>query len=364
MTAGCYLSVVLPTLGARERLSRSLPALCEALEELRSSLGGAGEAEIVVVDDSGEWRVGPLLPEVLSAHGEGDRRVPLRTVATERNLGFGPAVMRGAREARGEHLLILHDDVLVGAEAVGALLEVLTAAAEVFAVAPELSEPAPTEPSPIEAAPTESASTEPASTEPASTEPASTEPGPGAAPRRAPARVVRLEDSQVVVRPAARRAPVAHLGGAEVVDLEVLPSAAMLVRRGEFLDLGGFDRLFAPGPLEDVDLSLCARRRGRRLVQVVGAEAVRLDLGDGMGEVLPPAMARALEARNLLLLRWKHLSKRADAADHLVSLWRASLEAGLTGDREALEGVALAVERLGEMAESRATLTGAAPIEL
>lgn len=339
MTAGCYLSVVLPTLGARERLSRSLPALCDALEELRSSLGGAGEAEIVVVDDSGEWRVGPLLPEVLSAHGEGDRRVPLRTVATERNLGFGPAVMRGAREARGEHLLILHDDVLVGAEAVGALLQVLTAAAEVFAVAPELSEPAPTES-------------------------ASTEPGPGAAPRRAPARVVRLEDGQVVVRPAARRAPVAHLGGAEVVDLEVLPSAAMLVRRGEFLDLGGFDRLFAPGPLEDVDLSLCARRRGRRLVQVVGAEAVRLDLGDGIGEVLPPAMARALEARNLLLLRWKHLSKRADAADHLVSLWRASLEAGLTGDREALEGVALAVERLGEMAESRATLTGAAPIEL
>jgi len=162
---------------------------------------------------------------------------------------------------------------------------------------------------------------------------------------------------------AAAPTPISGALGREIVDIEVVPSAAMLVRRGEFLDLGGFDRLFGPASLEDVDLSLCARRRGRRLVQVSGAEALHLDLGDGLGEILDEPVARAVMARNRLLLRWKHLATRTDAADHLVGLWRTALEAGLTGDRETLEGIALAMDRLGEMAESRATLSGAAPMD-
>ena len=128
-------------------------------------------------------------------------------------------------------------------------------------------------------------------------------------------------------------------------------------------DLGGFDRLFGPASLEDVDLSLCARRRGRRLVAVLDAVALHLDLGDGLGDLLDAPVARAVTARNRLLLRWKHLATRTDAADHLVGLWRTALEAGLTGDRETLEGIALAMDRLGEMAESRATLSGAAPMD-
>ena len=50
------------------------------------------------------WRApsGPgALPEVLATLDEASRTVPLRIVGTERNLGFGPAVMRGAREAQG-----------------------------------------------------------------------------------------------------------------------------------------------------------------------------------------------------------------------------------------------------------------------
>ena len=335
------LSVVLPTLGVRARLERSLPALCDAMGALEAQLGAPRSTEIVVVDDSGEGLAAAALPEVLAGLGEAGRSVPIRTVATERNLGFGPAVMRGGREAEGEHLLVLHDDVLIGAGAVAALLQVLAAAPEVFATAPALSRAA----------------------------------AGGAVP--VPPQVVRLEDDWIQVRPATEQGapsaasqagtlapPAETLGGHGVVDLEVIPSAAMLVRRGEFLDLGGFDRLFGPAALEDVDLSLCARRRGRRLVAVPRAEAVHLDLGDGLGDLLPAPVERAVTARNRLLLRWKHLATRADAADHLVALWRATLEAGMTGDRETLEGIALAIDRLGEMAESRATLSGAAPLEL
>ena len=121
------LSVVLPTLGVRARLERSLPALCDAMGALEAQLGAPRSTEIVVVDDSGEGLAAAALPEVLAGLGEAGRSVPIRTVATERNLGFGPAVMRGGREAEGEHLLVLYDDVLIGAGAVAALLQVLAA---------------------------------------------------------------------------------------------------------------------------------------------------------------------------------------------------------------------------------------------
>lgn len=327
------LSLVLPTLGNHDRLGRSLPGLCEALVALEALRGRAGSTEIIVVDDSGDGSATAALPEILASLGGEPRGVAIRTVGTERNLGFGPAVMRGARDARGAHLLVLHDDVLVEGAGMAALLEVMEGEPAIFAAAPSLRR----------------------------------SPEPGAAPVRVPARVVRLEDDWICVRDArggeeeaSASAPVA---GHALVDLEVIPSAAMLVRRGEFLDLGGFDRLFGPASLEDVDLSLCARRRGRRLVAVLDADALHLDLGDGLGDLLGAPVARAVTARNRLLLRWKHLATRTDAADHLVGLWRTALEAGLTGDRETLEGIALAMDRLGEMAESRATLSGAAPMD-
>jgi GT2 family glycosyltransferase len=332
------LTVVLPTRGDQKRLGRSLPRLCEALVALRARAPEAGEAEIVVVDDSGVGAAAAALPEILATLDRGSVEVSIRTVCTERSLGFGPAVMRGARDAVGAHLLVLHDDVLVDADGIAALLDVLHAEPTIFAAAPTLLRPAaPDSP-------------------------------PDSPPARVPARVVLLEDDWLRVREdseaSAGAASVNSIGGQRAVDVEVIPSAAVLVRRGEFLDLGGFDRLFGPATLEDVDLSMCARRRGRRLVEVLGAEALHLDLGDGLGELLEAPAARALVARNRLLLRWKHLSTRTDAADHLVGLWRTALEAGLTGDRETLEGIALAMDRLGEMAESRATLRGVAPMEL
>ena len=336
------LSLVLPTLGSQERLPRSLPALCEALVELGARTPSGGEAEIVVVDDSGVGAAEASLPEILSTLDPASREVSIRIVRTERNLGFAPAVMRGARDARGALLLALHDDVLIDADGVAALLEVLHAEPTIFAASPRLLRPT----GPDTASDTAS----------------------DTAPVRVPARIVHLEDDWLRVRevgdPAEDARPARAVGGQRVIDLEVLPSAAVLVRRGEFLDLGGFDRLFGPATLEDVDLSLCARRRGRSLVEVLGAEALHLDLGDGVPVVLEAPAARALRARNRLLLRWKHLSTRTDAAEHLVSLWRTALEAGLTGDRETLEGMALAMDRLGEMAESRATLSGAAPMDL
>ena len=73
----------------------------------------------------------------------------------------------------------------------------------------------------------------------------------------------------------------------------------------------------------------------------------------GLDEAVEPDLARAVRERNRLLLRWKHLSTRAEATEHLVSLWRTVLEAGLAGDRRTLEEVCLADARQGAVTGNR-----------
>ena len=150
-----------------------------------------------------------------------------------------------------------------------------------------------------------------------------------------------------------------------------LPSSAFMMIRQEFLDSGGFDPLFAPFSWEDVDFSLSARRRGRILIEVPRARAVHGQAGAASGSVplgtsfettAKDLTSRVIE-RNRLLLRWKHLTTRADATDHLVSLWRTVLEAGLAGDRETLEHICLAFDKLGEVTTSRAKVAGTSPFE-
>lgn len=63
--------------------------------------------EVIVVDNGSTDGV----PESLDRAYAGDDRV--RVVYNRANLGFGPAVNRGAAQARGERLLILNPDCLV-----------------------------------------------------------------------------------------------------------------------------------------------------------------------------------------------------------------------------------------------------------
>ncbi|NID17095.1 glycosyltransferase family 2 protein [Luteibacter yeojuensis] len=68
--------------------------------------------EVVIVDNGSTDGV----PEALDrAHADDDR---VRVVYNRANLGFGPAVNRGAAQARGERLLVLNPDCLVEADTI------------------------------------------------------------------------------------------------------------------------------------------------------------------------------------------------------------------------------------------------------
>lgn len=327
------VTVLVPTLGGAARLAESLPAILRAVAK-RSVKGD----EILVIDDSGKDTAAGAVSEILSGLKDSARTSSVRVVSTEGNLGFGPAVLHGAQEAGGELLFLVQDDVIVDEGVMAPLVEALTAGNDVFAAGPRVR--------------------------------AMRADGSVAPAHETSVRLALIDDRIVVCETPADEAGVsadaagcaAGAGGPH--DVDFVPSSALLVRRTDFVEMGGFDKLFAPFDWEDVDLSISARRRGRRVIVVPEATAVHRRMPVGLDDSVTPDVARAVKERNRLLLRWKHLSTRAEASDHLVALWRTVLEAGLAGDRRVLEDVCLAISRLGAVAESRASVSGSAELEL
>lgn len=332
------VSVVIPTLGSEARLGVSLTA---AVREVETRAIAADE--ILVIDDSGCDRASASVPEVLGGE-EGDRRAKVRVVSTDDNLGFAAAVRKGMQESRNPLVLVLHDDVALEK---GCLDELTRAFLKPGPVAPK--------PEAVFAA-----------------SPRVTHAGAGPEVPAETTATLTLVDDRLTVFDGE---PVIEPQGGESEDAprlaSFLPSSAFMMIRQEFLDSGGFDPLFAPFSWEDVDFSLSARRRGRILIEVPRARAVHGQAGAASGSVplgtsfettAKDLTSRVIE-RNRLLLRWKHLTTRADATDHLVSLWRTVLEAGLAGDRETLEHICLAFDKLGEVTTSRAKVAGTSPFE-
>ena len=332
------VTIVIPTLGSETRLGVSLAA---AVREVEARAIAADE--ILVIDDSGADRATGSVPKVLGGE-EGDRRAKVRVVSTGDNLGFAAAVRKGMQESRNPLVLVLHDDVALGR---GALDELTRAFLQPGAVAPRSEAVFAASPRVTRA---------------------------GAAPE-APAETtgtLTLVDDRLTVF---EGQPVVEPEAGVAADAprlaSFLPSSAFIMIRQEFLDSGGFDSLFAPFSWEDVDFSLSARRRGRLLLEVPKATAVHGLVGahgggaplDSSFESTSKDLASRVIERNRLLLRWKHLTTRADATDHLVSLWRTVLEAGLAGDRETLEHICLAFDKLGDVTESRAKVAGTSPFE-
>jgi GT2 family glycosyltransferase len=91
------------------------------------------------------------------------------------------------------------------------------------------------------------------------------------------------------------------------------------VDRSKFLALGGFDPLYLPGRLEDLDLAYRAYLSGHHALHV--PEAVAYHVGQA---TFGPAFGRdgcdALALRNTLLFQWKNLRRPEHIARQAVGL--------------------------------------------
>jgi len=243
------------------------------LPSVRASLAESGETwELVVVDDGGGLGRAP----------EGARLVSLPATR-----GYGPAVNAGARAASGDLLLVLNDDVSLEPSTVRLLREALRDEA-VFAAAPRIL-------SPLAACGDEGGKSA----------------------------VLRAGLIEIVEAPSDETHPTLYPVG-----------CCYLCSRQGFLDLGGYDDVYAPFFWEDVDLGYRAWRRG--LASVHAPEAACHHEGSAtIGERPIHERQRAwyrnwalFHLRNLQHPRLRAASLGAWAA-HALFDGRAAVEEGL-----------------------------------
>lgn len=280
------VSVVIPVFDARALLEQNLPALLRELE------GRALGDEVIVVDDGGERGLSAWLDATFPPPATFDRaRADVRVLRRRKNAGPARAALDGAEAAVHEHVLLLAPDVRVQP----GFLAPLEAALEdpsVAAASPRVH---------------------------------------GAA--AGPARIVwrgGLLSVEAGEADAARGA---------AIDTSYATCSALLARRGELLE-AGFDARFTPSGFEDVDLCWGWKRAGRRVVVVPESQ---VESGGGAGLGLPADVRTAAQARNLLLLTWKHLDDPERRREHVEALEARALDALLNGRRDELVTLALAL---------------------
>jgi GT2 family glycosyltransferase len=145
-----------------------------------------------------------------------------------------------------------------------------------------------------------------------------------------------------------------HEAWIERPDLTAAAGPVLAVDRRKFLALGGYDPVFFPGQIEDLDLGFRGWMAGWRGYYVPGSLAFHRGFGS-----FEPAFGRAgcdrLAARNSLIFAWKNLSGPR-LATHLG--WLPVRLAYALATRRVTFAMALveAVARLGQVASARRAL--------
>jgi GT2 family glycosyltransferase len=278
MPAATGVSVVIPTWNGKHLLGEFLPAVETAAGEYARLSGEP--VEIVVVDDGSTDGTGEWLHS-RAAHPP----VALRVVALEENRGFGAACNAGARAATYRRMLLLNNDVAI----------------ELHAIAPLVAQF--DGPSPL---------------------------GPLFAVHCRTKDIVTDEDvgtgkiggfHRGFLR--VHRSFVAGDRAARPLPSIFANAGAALFDRQRFLDIGGFDLLFAPFYFEDVEIGYRAWKRG----WVVGYEprsVVRHRFSSTISR-FGKRRIQTVSHRNRLLLHWIHLTDRRWFWQHLG--WVAVLAA-------------------------------------
>ena len=284
------VSIVIPTWNGRRLLEEFLPSVVEAAAHYAST--SAASIEIVIVDDgSTDETLGWL------ADQSAESPVPLRIVRHEQNQGFGAACNTGMREAKYPLVFLLNNDVDVLPNAIEPLVARFDNAGEApFAVHCRVLDFA-----------------------------TGREEGTGNVGGFARG-FLRVHRSFVIEprNPGTSEPRNPHdpyfsvfaSGGSAMFDREM------------FLSLGGFDPLFAPFYMEDVELSYRAWKRGLT-VEYEPRSTVKHRFSSTIGPVAGHKVPRVGQ-RNRLIFHWIHLDDRRFLASHVIWVGVLLLAAPLT----------------------------------
>lgn len=314
MTAPKGVSVVIPTWDGRDLLERFLPSVTAAAAAYRNSTGAS--VEIVVVDDGSRDDSVAWLNDRAR-----DSDVAIRVVRHEQNLGFGAACNRGVADARYPYVLLLNNDVALEVDAIVRL-------AARFDTADALKLFDTLRPTPLFAVHCHVLDFD-----------TNAEAGVGQIGGFSRG-FIRVHESY-------------RAGGAVTATLPSMfaSGGSSMVDRDRFLDLGGFDPLFAPFYFEDVELSYRAWKRGLAVAYAPDAIA-RHRFSSTIGNRRRREIRR-ISQRNRLFLNWIHLHDIPWTAQHIASVCVLFVTAPLTFRFDFSRGVIDAVRRLREVRARR-----------
>jgi GT2 family glycosyltransferase len=306
MSAPRDVSVVIPTWNGRGLLERFLPSVLIAARAYRDSTGAA--IELVVVDDGSDDGSAGWLNDRAR-----DSDVPIRVVRHEHNLGFGAACNRGVAEARSPLVLLLNNDVALDVDSIARLAARFVTAdarAPLFAVHCHVLD-------------------------------FETNAEAGAGQAGAFSRgFIRVHER--------------FTAGGDVT--ATLPSmfasgGSSMVDRERFLELGGFDPLFAPFYFEDVELSYRAWKRGLTVAYAPDAMA-RHRFSSTIG-ARPQSEIRRISQRNRLYLNWIHLHDPSWALQHFAWVGLLFVTTPLTLRLDFPRAVIAALRRVPDVRQRR-----------
>ncbi|MBN1460848.1 MAG: glycosyltransferase, partial [Armatimonadetes bacterium] len=261
-------SVIISSWNGRHLLETCLPPVIRAVAH------AGGDHEIIVVDD------GSTDDTVEYAQREFPE---VRLVALPRNVRFGAANNAGARAASGEVLVFLNNDMQVSPDFLAPMLKHFDDPS-VFAVTARLQ----------------------------------------MKPRWVAGGYIqetglvraRFEDGFFVLQ---HDQPITD----EPVQVLYAGGGSSAVRRDQFFELGGFDRIFRPFYFEDLDISYRAQKHGWQVVYEPKSMMVHAHRQTNSPENFPGGYVDRMFGKNSLLFTWKVLTDRDLVGQHFRALWRS-----------------------------------------
>ncbi len=305
------LSIVIPNWQGEEVLQANLPSV------IRAAQASPLPSEVIVVDDGST-------DGSLEVIGRFDGAV--RLVRHEENRGFGRAVMSGVRAAAGRLLVLLNSDVRVEEGFLRPLVENFHDPST-FGVSPA----------------------------------AENEEGELLPPHRM---IPRFRHGLLRFRrPGFRTASAALEAQGGPAPTFFVSGGYCALRKDRFLELGGFDPLFAPFYYEDTDLGYQAWRRGWKCWFDPRSRVVHA-AGGTIGRMFPLESVKRIRFRNNLLLVWKNTkSPYLLWVHHFLPVLARVLDRAARGDGNTWKGFLDALRLFPRVraARARASWKGGVP---
>ena len=318
------VSIVIPNWNGLHLLKQFLSSVISAANNYSSS--NKAQTEIVVVDDAStdasvEWLIQSGF-QIVGDYSGGDvfsrqsdmedKRLILRLIRNEKNLGFGSACNCGIAAARNGLIFLLNNDVKLSETAIEPLVQNF-ADQSVFAVHCRVYDLR-----------------------------TGRECGSGKLGSFSRG-FLRVHRSYTVSEVAA--------GSLDLISIFAGGGSSMY-DRNKFMEIGGFDELFAPFYWEDVELSYRAWKRGYRVKYEPRSIAYHM-ISSTIGGLAARRTAR-IQDRNRLIFNWIHLHDPAMLAKNF--LWVAVL--GITAPLRMrfgfLASLIEATARIGRIRKRRA----------